>query len=98
MAATTARSPARAIIGLVDLLPNRRTSTIPSEESLLSAANLIEISMTGGFGTGRFPTAAATRALRQTKPRLDQSSSAPVELCARTETRPMDRPIEKTVM
>jgi hypothetical protein len=72
MAATRARSATRATIVLVDLPPNRGTSTIQSEEPSFSAVNRAERSMTGGFGTdysGRLPRFAYFARQRQSSTR-----------------------------
>jgi len=52
MAATKARSAARAIFVLVDLPPNPQSSTIQSGEPSFRSVNRAERSMTRGFGTG----------------------------------------------
>lgn len=72
MAATTARSPTRAIVVLVDLPSNHRTSTIPSEEPAFSAVNRAENSTTRGLGpgySGRLPRFAYFARQRQTSTR-----------------------------
>ena len=72
MVATTARSATRAVVVLIDLPPNSRTPTIPSEAPSLSAANLAETSMTRGFGTSdsrRLPRVAYFARQRQSSTR-----------------------------
>jgi hypothetical protein len=98
MAATRARSATRATIVLVDLPPNRGTSTIQSEEPSFSAVNRAERSMTGGFGTDYSGTAVAIRVLRKATPKLDQANRAATGLGEPPETEPMGRSIEEGVM
>lgn len=95
MTATTACSATRGVVILVDLPPNRRTSTIPHKEPSLGAANLAEPSATRGSRHERFRAATATRVLRQATPRLDQDSRIPAVPAEPGEAQPMDGRLRK---